>query len=81
MTLRLRAKVLLQVWAYDFYDTTLSTEKQRRHMVKVGKRDSSVQDIEGGCIMIFLFEITNKKYIWSRGYKQFSCSTGLSMKF
>ena len=26
MTLRLRAKVLLHVWSYDFYDMTLSTE-------------------------------------------------------
>ena len=26
MTLRLRAKVSLHVWSYDFYDTTLSTE-------------------------------------------------------
>ena len=26
MTLRLRAKMLLHVWSYDFYDTTLSTE-------------------------------------------------------
>ena len=26
MTLRKRAKVLLHVWSYDFYDTTLSTE-------------------------------------------------------
>ena len=33
MTLRERAKELLHVWSYDFYDTTLSTEKQRRHMI------------------------------------------------
>ena len=26
MTLRLRAKVLLHVWSYNFYDTALSTE-------------------------------------------------------
>ena len=26
MTLRVRCKVLLHVWTYDFYDTTLSTE-------------------------------------------------------
>ena len=26
MTLRLRAKVLLHVWSYDFYDMTLSTD-------------------------------------------------------
>ena len=28
MTLRVRANVLLQVWSYDFYDTTLSTKQQ-----------------------------------------------------
>ena len=33
MTLRVRAKALLRVWSYDFYDTTLSTELQRRHMI------------------------------------------------
>ena len=27
------AKVLLHVWSYDFYDMTLSTGKQRRHMI------------------------------------------------
>ena len=26
VTLRVHAKVLLLVWSYDFYDTTLSTE-------------------------------------------------------
>ena len=34
MTLRIPAKVLLHVWSYDFYDMTLSTGKQRRHMIK-----------------------------------------------
>ena len=34
VTLRIRAKVLWHVWSYDFYDTTLSTEKVRRHMIK-----------------------------------------------
>ena len=34
MTLRITAKVLLHVWSYDFYDMTLSTGKQRRHMIK-----------------------------------------------
>ena len=33
MTLRIPAKVLLHVWSYDFYDMTLSTGKQRRHMI------------------------------------------------
>ena len=33
MTLRIPAKVLLHVWSYDFCDMTLSTGKQRRHMI------------------------------------------------
>ena len=33
MTLRIPAKVLLHVWSYDFYEMTLSTGKQRRHMI------------------------------------------------
>ena len=40
MTLRIPANVLLHVWSYDFYDMTLSTGKQRRHMIN----DSSVQE-------------------------------------
>ena len=34
MTLPIPAKVLLHVWSYDFYDMTLSTGKQRRHMIR-----------------------------------------------
>ena len=34
MTLRIRAKVLLHVWSYDFYGMTLSTEKKRRDVIK-----------------------------------------------
>ena len=33
MTLRVRAKVLLHVWSYDFYDMTLTTESQRHYMI------------------------------------------------
>ena len=32
MTLRIPANVLLHVWSNDFYDMTLSTGKQRRHL-------------------------------------------------
>ena len=35
MTLHIPAKVLIQVWSYDFYDMTLSTAKQRRHMINL----------------------------------------------
>ena len=33
MALRVHAKVLLHVWSYDFYDMTLFTEIQRRHII------------------------------------------------
>ena len=33
MKLRIPAKVLIHVWSYDFYDMTLSTGKQRGHMI------------------------------------------------
>ena len=33
MMLHILAKVLIHVWSYDFYDMTLSTGKQRRHMI------------------------------------------------
>ena len=32
---RIPAKLLLHVWLYDFYDTTLSTEYQQRHMINI----------------------------------------------
>ena len=35
MKLRVRAKVLLHVWSYDFYGMTLSTELQRRHVINI----------------------------------------------
>ena len=38
MTLRIPAKVLIHVWSYDFYDMTLSTGKQRRHMITENKK-------------------------------------------
>ena len=34
MTLRASNQVLCNVWSYDFYDMTLSTELQQRHMIK-----------------------------------------------
>ena len=40
MTLHIPAKVLLHVWSYDFYDMTLSTGKQRRHMIKMFNFDN-----------------------------------------
>ena len=45
MTLRIPAKVLLHVWSYDFYDMTLSTGKQRRHMIKLYSASCSLQDM------------------------------------
>ena len=34
MTLRASNQVLCNVWSYDFYEMTLATELQRRHMTK-----------------------------------------------
>ena len=34
MMLNIPANVLIHVWLYDFYDMTLSTGKQRRHIIK-----------------------------------------------
>ena len=33
MTLRIPVKVIIHMWLYDFYDMTLSTGKQRHHMI------------------------------------------------
>ena len=41
MTLRIPAKVLLHVGSYDFYDMTLSTGKQRRHMINEPVREKT----------------------------------------
>ena len=35
MTLRASNQVLCNVWSYDFYDMTLATEEQRRHMINI----------------------------------------------
>ena len=35
MTLHVRAKMLCNVWSYDFYDMTLSTEEQRHFMINI----------------------------------------------
>ena len=46
MTLRVCAKVLLHVWSYDLYDTTLSTEKyilMRAHNVKFKRKEKLFQ--------------------------------------
>ena len=34
MTLHASNQVLCNVWSYNFYDMTLSTEQQRCHMIK-----------------------------------------------
>ena len=41
MTLRICAKVLIHVWSYDFYDMTLSTEKQQHHVINCFMRVNS----------------------------------------
>ena len=44
MTLHIPAKVLIHVWSYDFYDMTLSTGKQRRHMISINNKNVEVED-------------------------------------
>ena len=50
-------KVLLHVWSYGFYDTTLSTEYQRRHMMKlfVGHNIQLFNGFVGNSIYVHLY--------------------------
>ena len=51
MTLRIPAKVLLHVWSYDSYDMTLSTGKQRRHMINsVSEEEVKLKEVKKQCI-------------------------------
>ena len=43
MTLRASNQVSCNVWSYDFYDMTLSTEKQQRHMINTYLRKKATQ--------------------------------------
>ena len=54
MTLRIPAKVLIHVWSYDFYDMTLSTRKQRRHMIKPGTLCTVIayDTLNGNCVCV-----------------------------
>ena len=54
MTLRASNQVLCNVWSYDFYDTTLATELQRRHMMKF---DLTLKKIKFSVSFILLFAI------------------------
>ena len=51
MTLRIPAKVLIHVWSYDFYDMTLSTGKQRRHMINCFKKEQLYIRYLGGLFL------------------------------
>ena len=70
MTLRIPAKVLIHVWSYDFYDMTLSTGKQRRHMIKAIKRfvrHCSLRKLilfakEKSCIEAFLIKTITHRF-------------------
>ena len=55
MTLRFPAKVLIHVWSYDFFDMTLSTGKQRRHMINIFLLDH----IFGTHVGVFIAVITS----------------------
>ena len=52
MTLRIPAKVLIHVWSYDFYDMTLSTGKQRRHMI--------IFIIEASVVLCYVTRLVNQ---------------------
>ena len=54
MTLCIPAKVLLHVWSYDFYDMTLSTGKQRRHMIKQHIKTINLDDLTPGSNELFI---------------------------
>ena len=51
MTLRITAKVLKHVWSYDIYDMTLSTGKQRRHMIIMHKTISLSIEVHRGYLL------------------------------
>ena len=57
MTLRIPAKVLIHVWSYDFYDMTLSTGKQRCHMIDKQRFLSAVK-IENFTTKMLIFFIS-----------------------
>ena len=56
MTLRIPAKVLIHVWSYDFYDMTLSTGKQRRHMINMFKRLGTLMNVPKKISKIAIFK-------------------------
>ena len=52
MTLHVRAKVLLHVWPYDFYDETLSTERRHiinRNMSLLSVSEKALANVSLGC--------------------------------
>ena len=67
MTLLIPAKVLLHVWSYDFYDMTLSTGKQRRHMINYFKTYSSCRSNLLHGIILFSDE---KKLFYLSSYER-----------
>ena len=61
-----RAKMLLHVWSYVFYDTTLFTEQQRRHMIKIimsDNRTALLTDNNTSVLNYILSPIIEKKKI------------------
>ena len=66
MTLRIPAKVLLHVWSYDFYDMTLSTGKQRRHMImrslKISEKSTKNEGVyqQNGLYLSYQFPYSNE---------------------
>ena len=73
MTLRIPTKVLIRVWSYDFYDMTLSTGKQRRHMIKRDSKKLKIS-LEKIDILNIFAEIIDCEYLqslfWSKHKKK-----------
>ena len=67
MTLRIPAKVLLHVWSYDFYDMTLSTGKQRRHMIiHILTHLAYIANGKKACYIVRQFHWANKRDVTLR---------------
>ena len=66
MTLRIPAKVLLHVCSYDFYDMTLSTGKQRRHMINMYAYDHISHMTKVASMPIYMVKRSQNVVLWNR---------------
>ena len=65
---------ILHVWSYDFYDMTLSTGKQRRHMINIDYGYTLEPPRRGGSYEYEQFMIwsTNEKNRYTPAYPSFA---------